>query len=118
LDDISELEDAITTYKSLLSILPTLFPPDTGDTKTFLLYHDDMSSNNILIDPTTHCVMGIVDWECVSLQLSWKVAQVPKLLDGPKVDNGSLIPAAAPPPDKDADNFHKQLWDQLKQMLL
>jgi hypothetical protein len=80
-DDISELEDAITAHKSLLSILPTLFPPDTGNFEIFSLYHDDMSSNNIPIDPITHRITGIVDWECVSLQPSWKVAKVPKLLD-------------------------------------
>jgi hypothetical protein len=117
-DDISELEDAIAAYESLLSVLPTFFPPDTGDTETFSLYHDDMSSNNILIDPTTHRITGIVDWECVSLQPSWKVSQVPQLMDGPEVGDGSPIPAAAPPPDEDADDFHKELRDRLEQMLL
>ena len=117
-DDVSELEDAIAAYESLLSTLPTFFPPGTGDAETFSLYHDDMSSNNILIDPTTHRITGIVDWECVSLQPSWKTAQVPQLLDGPEVDDGSPIPAAAPPPDEDADEFHKELRERLEQMLL
>lgn len=117
-DDISELDDTITAYNSLLSILPTFSPSDTGDTETFSLYHGDMSSNNILIDPTAHCITGIVDWECVTLEPSWKVAKVPKLLDVPEVDDGSLIPAAAPPPDKDADGFDKQFRDRLEQMPL
>jgi aminoglycoside phosphotransferase (APT) family kinase protein len=117
-DDISELEDAIGAYESLLSVLPTLFPPDTGDTEVFSLYHDDISSNNILVDPMTHCITGIVDWECVSLQPSWKVAQVPQLLYGPEVDDGSPIPASAPAPDENADEFHKELRETLEQMLL
>ena len=81
-DDISELEDIIAAYESLLLALSHLFPPDARNNETFSLYHDDMSSNNILIDPTTHCITGIVDWESVSLQPFWKVAWVPQLLDG------------------------------------
>ncbi|KAI0247102.1 phosphotransferase enzyme family-domain-containing protein [Lactifluus subvellereus] len=117
-DDISELDDAIAAYQSILSILPSFFPPEASSQETFSLYHDDMSSNNILIDPATHRITGIVDWECVSLQPAWHVARVPQLLDGPEVDDGSPIPAAAPPPDKGADDFHKELRDRLEQMLL
>ncbi|KAH9967393.1 phosphotransferase enzyme family-domain-containing protein [Russula dissimulans] len=117
-DDISELEDAIAAFESLLSILPDFLPPQAGNAETFSLYHDDISSNNILVDPTTHRITGIVDWECVSLQPSWEVARVPQLLDGPEVDDGSPIPDAAPPPDQTADDFHKTLRDRLEQMLL
>jgi len=28
-----------------------------------VLYHWDISENNVLIDPEPHCVMGLVDWE-------------------------------------------------------
>ena len=117
-DDISELEDAIGACESIFSVLPAIFPPDTGDTEEFSLYHDDISSNNILVDPMTHCITGIVDWECVSLQPSWKVARVPQLLYGPEVDHGSPIRASAPAPDENADEFHKGLRDGLEQVLL
>jgi hypothetical protein len=117
-DDISELEDVIAAYEALLSVLPAFFPSDSSDTETCSLHHDDLSSDNILIDPTTHRITGIVDWECVSLQPSWKVAQVPHLLNGPEFDDGSPIPDAAPPPDKDADEFHQERRDCLEQMLL
>ena len=117
-DDISELDDTISAYQSILSILPTFFPPEASGQETFSLYHDDLSSNNILVDPATHQITGIVDWECVSLQPAWHAARVPQLLEGPEVDDGSPIPAAAPPPDKAADEFHKDLRDKLEQMLL
>ena len=117
-DDISELEDIIAAYESLLLAFPHLFPPDARNNETFSLYHDDMSSNSILIDPTTHCITGIVDWESVSLQPSWKVARVPQLLDGPEVDHDSPTPIAPPPPDKDADELHLELRDYLEKMLL
>ena len=60
----------------------------------------------------------MVDWECVSLEPSWKVDQVPQLLDGPEVDDGSPIPVVPPPPDKSASEFDKEPRDCLEQMLL
>jgi len=38
-DDISEFEDAISTYESLLSVLPKIFPPEASDADTFSLFH-------------------------------------------------------------------------------
>jgi len=81
-----------------------LFPPEARNTETFSLYHDDMSSNNILIDPTAHCITGMVDLGGISLQPSWKV--------GPEIDNDSPTPAAPPPLDKDADEFHLTIWNR------
>jgi aminoglycoside phosphotransferase (APT) family kinase protein len=118
-DDISEFEDAISAYESLLSVLPIFFPSETGDAETFSLFHDDISSDNILVDPTTHRITGIVDWECVSLQPSWEVAaRVPQLLEGPEVEDGSPIPDAGPAPEEGADEFHKELRERFEQMLL
>jgi hypothetical protein len=120
-DDISEFEDAISAYEALLSVLPIFFPPEAGGAETFSLFHDDLSSDNILVDPTTHRITGITNWECVSLQPSWEVAaRVPQLLEGPEVEDGSPIPDAAPAPGAGgaADEFHKELRERHEQMLL
>jgi aminoglycoside phosphotransferase (APT) family kinase protein len=123
-DDVSEFDDAISAYESLFSVLPIFFPPEASnaDAETFSLFHDDLSSDNILVDPTTHRITGIVDWECVSLQPSWEfAARVPQLLEeGPEVigDDGSPIPDAASPPEEGADGFHRELRERFEQMLL
>jgi hypothetical protein len=117
-DDILELENTIAAYKSLLSILPTFFPPDLSTPESFSLYHADISTDNILVDPNTHRITGIVDWECVSLEPSWKVVRFPQLLDGPEVDDGSPIPVVPPPPDESASDFDKESRDRLEKMLL
>jgi aminoglycoside phosphotransferase (APT) family kinase protein len=117
-DDISEFEDTISAYESLLSVLPIFFPPEASDAEAFSLFHDDISTNNILIDPTTHRITGIVDWECVSLQPLWEVVRVPQLLEGPEVDDGSPIPDVASPPEEGADDFHTELRERHEQMLL
>jgi len=120
-DDISEFEDIIAAYESLLSVLPIFFPLDANDAETFSLFHDDLSTNNILVDPTTHHITGIVDWECVPLKPSWDVARVPKLLEGPEVlefHGYSQIPDKPPPPEPGADDVQKEQREALEQMLL
>ena len=121
-DDISEFEDAIAAYQSLLSVLPIFFPPEARDAETFSLFHDDLSPDKILVDPTTHHITGITDWECVSLQPSWEAAaRVPQLLEGPEVEDGSPIPDAAPATEMGgggADELHKELRERHEQMLL
>ncbi|KAI0280955.1 hypothetical protein BGY98DRAFT_961531 [Russula aff. rugulosa BPL654] len=111
----------IAAYESLLSILPVFFPSDASDAETFSLFHDDISTNNILVDPTTFRITGIVDWECVSLQPLWEVSRVPKLLEGPEVlvfHGYSQIPDTPPPPEPGADVVQKEQREALEQMLL
>ena len=120
-DDISDVEDIITAYESLLSVLPMFFPSDASNAETFSLFHDDMSTNNILVDPTTFRITGIVDWECVSLKPLWEVARVPKLLEGPEVlefHSYSQIPDTPPPPEPGANAVQKEQRGALEQMLL
>ena len=120
-DDISEFEDMIAAYESLLSVLPVFFPSDASDAETFSLFHDDISTKNILIDPTTFCITGIVDWEFVSLKPLWEVARIPKLLEGPEVlefHDYTQIPDTPPPPEPGADVVQKEQREVLEQMLL
>ena len=114
--NISEMENIIAAHKSLLSILPTFFHPEASTPETFSLYHDDLTTNNILVDPTTHRITGIVDWECVSLEPSWKVVRVPQLLDGPEEDDGSLMQTS--PPDESAGIIYTEWRDRHEKMLL
>ena len=113
---ISKMEDIIAAHKSLLSILPTLFHPEPSTPETFSLYHDDLTLNNILVDPTTHRITGIVDWDCVSLEPSWKVVRVPQLLDGPEVDVSSLVPTSLP--DESAGKMYQEWRDRLEKVPL
>ena len=43
----------IAAYESLLSVLPIFLLSDASDAETFSLFHDDISTNNILVDPDT-----------------------------------------------------------------
>src|SRR6266446_4210519 len=79
-------------------------------------FHNDISSSNILIDPTTHHITGIVDWECVSLQPSWEVVRVPQLFEGPEVDDSSPMPE--PDSEEGTSEFHTELRERFEHMLL
>ena len=94
--------------------------------ETFVLHHDDLSTNNILIDPVTHIVTGIVDWECISFVPRWKAHRMPQFLEGPDIDSimyrhnyGGDVPQVPPPPDKNEGNeLCKEFRERLEQMLL
>ena len=67
-DDLAEdAEEIIQVLDELQPIFATLFP---SQTRNFSLQHHDLSLPNILADPATYQIMGIVNWECVSTRNS------------------------------------------------
>lgn len=63
--------------KRLRKLIPYLCPQDD----IFVLHHDDLNPDNILVDPKTGQLTGIVDWECVSVLPAWRSCQLPWLLN-------------------------------------
>jgi Phosphotransferase enzyme family len=57
-DDILELNNAIQAASDILSLVPQFF---ADMNERFMLCLDDLSVNNILIDPVTHLITGVVD---------------------------------------------------------
>ena len=109
-DDLSELIDGITAANNLLDLVDDFF--DESDHETFQLTHDDLSANNILIDPTTHQVTDIVDWECVSFLPVWKARSPLSLSAAPKLTRVYMRRTMAPR----FQMFHhpRHLWTRLK----
>jgi hypothetical protein len=79
-DDLEEAEDAIKVVKRLLKLLPSVFPSSTDTSELFVLFHDDLSMENILVDGDGE-ITGIIDWECVSTLPLWR-ASAPVFLKG------------------------------------
>lgn len=61
----------------LLDLLPNIFS-DEGE--AFVLHHNDLNEDNILVDDNSDLV-GIVDWECVHTVPLWLACQMPKFLE-------------------------------------
>ncbi|KAK2744786.1 hypothetical protein FQN55_006542 [Onygenales sp. PD_40] len=79
-DEIEDAENAKDAAQRLLKLLPNIFPP-TEPVESTILFHDDLSRQNILVDESGK-LTGIVDWECVSTLPLWRACQIPHLLEG------------------------------------
>ncbi|KUJ07009.1 kinase-like protein [Mollisia scopiformis] len=79
-DEIEDAQSAKDIAKRLLKMLPKIFPPDTPP-ETTILFHDDLSMQNILVDDNEK-ITGVIDWECVSALPLWRACQLPQFLEG------------------------------------
>ncbi|KAK6517680.1 hypothetical protein TWF506_004862 [Arthrobotrys conoides] len=67
-------------FKSLSQRLMKQIPEFVPENEKFVLHHDDINTGNLLVNPNTGSLTGIVDWECVSVLPNWKSCQLPLFL--------------------------------------
>ena len=78
----------------------------------FVLCHNDLSLANVIVDPATYKVTGIVDWECVGIIPTWEDTY-PYFLWGPE-----LHEEPEPLADGDTDECRLERWDNWEKMRL
>ncbi|KAL2184999.1 kinase-like protein [Thermothelomyces heterothallicus CBS 203.75] len=54
-------------FDQLKALVPHLVPPENGPEDRGVLWHDDLSEHNLLLDPATFKLTGVLDWESVSI---------------------------------------------------
>ncbi|ORY31067.1 phosphotransferase enzyme family-domain-containing protein [Naematelia encephala] len=81
--DTTEISGAITATHTLLEAVPKVFPKGQSPEST-RIFHDNLHEWNVLIDQ--HRVVGLLDWECVSVVPVWEFCQLPAALQGPDRD--------------------------------
>lgn len=64
---------------AFLDILPQICQYE-GPEQAFTLEHHDLNTSNILVDPTSYKITGIVDWEMTCLVPSWMASGHPVFL--------------------------------------
>lgn len=107
------------THK-LQNLLPSIFcrpstsPGTSPDPpkEEFVLCHHDLSLSNVMVDPATYKVTGIVDWECVAIIPTWGDTY-PQFLEGPEVHE-----EPEPLADGETDELRIELWDDWERMRL
>ena len=102
----------IHAMEELLSLVPTIFPRDEKNEacRTTLL-HPDLSLTNIIINPNTLEITGIIDWECTNASPPWQDTY-PEFLTGPEVEKE---PARVEPGDTDVVwNEHWDNWEKMQ----
>ncbi|KAF9651927.1 hypothetical protein BDM02DRAFT_3202718 [Thelephora ganbajun] len=102
-EDLAEdAEDIIEVLNELQAISTAVFP---SRPRRFAIHHHDLSLANILVDPATYEITGIVDWECVGTRPHWEDTY-PLFLLGPEIE-GEVEPLAP----GDRDEFRAERWE-------
>lgn len=66
----------------LKGLLDRIFSQEADDSEPSILFHDDTSFHNVLVDESG-TLTGLVDWECVSALPLWRACYYPAFLIGP-----------------------------------
>lgn len=79
--------------REFLDFLPSLFAIEEQD--SFILHHHDLNAANILVDPVSFKITGIVDWEMINVVPEWTAAEYPKFTHyiEPWVEEESPVPS-------------------------
>ena len=75
-EEALEMERLSDEYQD---VLPEIFPSDEGDSSC-VIHHHDLSLANILVNPDTYEIIGIIDWEMIQVVPEWKSSRFPKFL--------------------------------------
>jgi hypothetical protein len=82
-DYLEDGDSIMELCKGYLEALPTIFPAqDSLAEGPFVLSHEDLNQGNILVDPESSAITGLIDWEMVSIVPLWQARSFPKLFDG------------------------------------
>jgi hypothetical protein len=94
---LEEYESMVATCSEYERVLPLLFPPEEApksDKSRFSLHHCDLRAANILDDPQTFTITGVIDWEQTCSVPDWYGIDYPLLInkDEPISDGEPPIP--------------------------
>lgn len=103
--------EMLQVFDKLDKVTPHIFS-DSDETEDLkVLWHGDLSKLNILVDPITFKIKGVVDWESVSIVPAWEVNHgTPRFLRGAEVEEPP--PLGSLPEEDEADLVEiRKDWD-------
>jgi len=74
-------EGVLRVTRKLLRLLPKIFPQLMHPPERTVLWHDDLSLMNLMVDDSGR-ITAVIDWECVSTMPRWVASQMPEFLRG------------------------------------
>ena len=80
-DNVEDAKEPLQLIRRLKNHPSEFFPVDSENAEPSMLFHDDLSKHNILINDEG-ALTGVVDWECVSALPLWKACYYPAFLVG------------------------------------
>ncbi|KAM0255109.1 hypothetical protein ACHAQJ_006113 [Trichoderma viride] len=81
-EDKDDINFALALARRLISLLPKIFPSLQNPPERTVLWHENSSLSNILVDEQGK-ITAVIDWKCVSAMPRWAATQTPKFLEGP-----------------------------------
>lgn len=107
---------ACLEYQRVLPLISPQVELSRDDMRPFVLRHSDLDDRNILVDPETFTITGILDWEQTCIVPDWYGTKYPLLIDtSPPVGDGEPpIPATY---DEDSPDYNpirvseRHRWD-------
>jgi hypothetical protein len=96
-DFMEEYDDMVATCLEYERVLPLVFPSQEtppNDKLRFSLHHCDLRDANILVDPDTFTITGVIDWEQTCAVPDWYGIDYPLLInkDEPINDGEPPVP--------------------------
>ncbi|KAK6452980.1 hypothetical protein FP744_10009231 [Trichoderma asperellum] len=79
-EDEEDIKFALVLARRLINLLPKIFPSAERLSESTVIWHDDFSLSNILVDDEGK-IEAIIDWECVSAMPQWSATQMPRFLE-------------------------------------
>ena len=111
-EELAEDQDEILkTCHDSKELIPYYFPALDNSKGINTLYHSDISIRNIIVDPKTYRITGIVDWESVSICPSWETFAYPHFLKG--IEVGKPPSLGDPAVDEDALTEIRKDWERV-----
>lgn len=80
-EDVEDINFALALIRRLIKLLPKIFPTSESLPERTVIWHDDLSLSNILVDDEGK-ITAVLDWECVSAMPRWLATQMPRFLEG------------------------------------
>ncbi len=100
----------ISLGQEFLEILPAVFGKEEG-LPACCLHHSDLNLANILVDPETFDITGIVDWELVNVVPRWEADEYPEFMQSsePFDDDEPPVPSYEDPEHPSV--YTRDRWD-------
>ena len=113
-DVAGDAPEILEALRELHGVREMLFPSHPRvPPRLFALTHHDLSLSNILVDPVTYKVTGIIDWECTGARPGWE-HRYPTFLVG----RGELEETPEPLSLGDDDPCRVEHWEDWEKSML
>ncbi|KAE8367076.1 phosphotransferase enzyme family-domain-containing protein [Aspergillus caelatus] len=77
-DLLEEAPEMLEVCQAAQELIVRFFPPTDPDT-CHTLYHHDLNQNNIILDPISHDIVAVIDWEMICVLPQWASFYYPKM---------------------------------------